>query len=89
MSEDNGHWFINELVWGPYQDALGQEFLTRVSGINDFEEEVNWILWEHQQVDIPTKLVHSFMQSLDPESIFEEPPARELVEEAYANASCI
>jgi hypothetical protein len=87
MSEDNAHWFIDELVWGPYQDALGQEvFLTRVSGINDFGEEVNWILWEHQRVDIPTKLVHSCMQNLDPESIFEEPPLRELVEEAYANA---
>ena len=37
MSEDTEHWFIEELVWGPYQDALGQEvFLALVSGMDDF-----------------------------------------------------
>jgi hypothetical protein len=83
MSEDESHWFIDKLVWGPYQDALGQEvFLAKVSGLNDFGEEVNGIMWEHQRVDIPTKLVHSFMESLDPEAIFEEQPPSKLVEEA-------
>ena len=34
MSEDEDHWFVDHLVWGPYQpeDALGQDmFLARVS----------------------------------------------------------
>ncbi len=32
MSEDEDHWFVDQLVWGPYQDALGQDvFLARVS----------------------------------------------------------
>ncbi len=35
ISEDQYHWFINQLVWGPYQDALGQEvFLASVSGVD-------------------------------------------------------
>ena len=89
MSEDEHHWFIDNLVWGPYQDALGQEvFLARVSGINDYGEQVDGILWEHQRVDIPAKLIHTFMEHSDPDMIFGQLPPEEWVTlaEAYANA---
>ncbi len=77
MSEDKGHWFIKSFVWGPYQDALGQEvFLARVSGQDDYGQEVDNILWELQRGDIPPKIVHQFMESLDPDAVIgEAPPA--------------
>jgi len=77
MSEDKEHWFIDSLVWGPYQDALGQEvFLASVSGLDDFGSEVNGILWEQQRADIPSKIVHMYMENLPvgvPE--WEQPPS--------------
>ncbi len=67
--QDVGHWFIHKLVWGPCQDALGQEvFLARVSGMDDFREQVDWIMWVQQQVDIPLKLIHSYLERLEPDA---------------------
>ncbi len=44
MREDEEHWFIENLVWGPYQDTLGQEFfLASVSGLDNFSVEVHRI----------------------------------------------
>ncbi len=79
MSEDEEHWFIDSLVWGLYQDALGQEvFLACVSGVDDFGAEVDGILWEQQREDIPPKLVHEYMESLAL-SIFSSPYLRKLL----------
>jgi hypothetical protein len=88
MSEDEDHWFVDQLVWGPYQDALGQDvFLARVSGLNDFGQEVNGIIWELQRVDIPPKLIHSFMESRPADGGGIECPPEEWVKEAYLNAA--
>ncbi len=87
MSEDTEHWFIEELVWGPSHDSLGQEvFLARVSGVGDFGQEVDSILWEQQSVDIPPKIVHAFLHCLSPDFPIGEQPAQDLLTEAYANA---
>ena len=57
-------------MWGPYQDELGQEvFLARVSGVDDYGQEVDNILWEHQTADIPPKIVHHFLEHLDREAV--------------------
>ena len=83
MSEDTEHWFIEELVWGPYQDALGQEvFLALVSGMDYFGQAVDGILWEQQCVDIPTKIVHAFMAGLSPDFPIGQQPAEALLAEA-------
>ncbi len=88
MSEDEDHWFVDHIVWGPYQDALGQDvFLALVSGLNDFGQEVDGILWELQRVDIPPKLIHTFMELLPAEGGRIESPPEEWVKEAYLNAA--
>ncbi len=86
MSEDEEHWFIDSLVWGPYQDALGQEvFLAGVSGLRYFGSEVDWILWE-QQHNIQSKVVHMYMENLPVDAPQGEQLPSKMLEEAYANA---
>ncbi len=75
---------MDHLVWRPYHDSLGQAvFLAWVSGLNNFGQEVDGILWELQLVDIPPKLIHSFMESLPAEGGWADCPPEEWVKEAF------
>ncbi len=83
MSADKEHWFIDNLVLGPYQDELGQDFfLARVSGL----DSVDGILWGQQHLDIPQKLIHTFLESLHPEAAFGNQPAQVWLAAADTNA---
>jgi len=81
-------WEVDSIVYGPYRDALKQKvFLARVSGISDFGEELDRVLWEMQAVDLPQRMQSAFVVTqLNPDEREMGPPEQALLDEAYDNA---
>ncbi len=66
---------------------LWQEvFLACVSGQDNYGLEVDGILWEQQRVNIPPKIIHQYMESVDPEAVLGLAPPDAWVAEADQNA---
>ena len=84
------YWDVNEILIGPYLDGLGQRvYLCRVSGVDDHSVEVEDIIWEQQEVDMPPGMVSKWDAERAELGLFpddlQDPPT-DLVEEAYSNA---
>ena len=56
-------WCVDKILDGPYLDSLGQQvFLVKVSGSNDYGEQVDGLVWELQSIDLPVKSRMEFLK---------------------------
>ena len=83
------YWSVDDILEGPYLDSLGQQvFLVKVSGSNDYGEEVVGLVWELQSQDIPVRMQAQFLREEDNNAGDSVAVCNKgLISEAYDNAT--
>eukprot|EP00961_Rhodomonas_salina_P236960 3202870-Rhodomonas_salina.1 len=84
----NDYFIIDDIIHGLYADSLGcTVFLCHVSGDDDSGHKFSRIIWECQEVDLPSRMVSTYLSEVDnAEGNHVLPPEAALVAEAYENA---